>query len=177
MTDTRVRILITIACSEQFFVRFINDPRTGGVGLFPETVTGDKIRTAALLSRDRAIEVCRVLRAADWNARVVRPDGVVLYEEETAPPQQKPKSAERLTHRAGSILIVPGAVRGFYIRFPNRPIESIYGDTPQECYDKLVAHPEFAELSQFAEQYVPAPEPVVPPETAPVSRLRPGSRR
>jgi hypothetical protein len=70
---------------------------------------------------------------------------------------------DRVPMHVGDVLIVPGNPKGFYIRFPQTSIESIWGETADACYQKLVEHPLAVELMPLAEKFVPPPEPVVDP--------------
>jgi hypothetical protein len=181
-TDSRVRIAITVNNERRYFVRWIDDPRNKGF-VIPETVPAESIRTAALMSREFAVPLCRDLRRADWEARIITPNGIVLYEQETAPPSNNSKPQDRVPHHVGGILIVPGNPRGWYIRFPNSAFESIFGETPDECYRKLIEHPRSAELQRHAERFVAPEEPLVTPaqvmqavERERYRNLRPGDR-
>jgi len=176
MSAPRVRILLKWNGADYFFVSLNNNR--------PEVVPVSQLRSAqTLFSRDYAKAVCCDLRAARWDAHVVRPDGVTLFEEETAP-QPKSDTSERVNHHVlvgdVDVLIVPGNPRGYFVRFPESAFESIYGDTPDavaELYRQQVAlRPE---LANFAERYIPPalPEQPQPPQLPRLGRTRPGSLR
>jgi hypothetical protein len=184
-TDNRVRIEITVDSQKRYFVRFADDPRNKGF-IIPETVSSENLRRAALMSRDFAVPLCRNLRQADWQARIVTPNGIVLYEEQTAPPPPSNyvKPQDRVPHYVGNLLIVPGNPNGWFIRFPGTAFESIFAETPDECYRKLIDHPRSSELQRHAEKYVVPEVPPVTPvqvlqaiERERYRNLRPGDRR
>jgi hypothetical protein len=72
---------------------------------------------------------------------------------------------DRVPHRAGDVLIVPGNPprNGFYIRFPNTTIESLWSESAEEVYKKLLNHPLSGELIPLAEKYLAPSEPIVDP--------------
>jgi len=170
--DTRVRIKIKWQNQDWFFVRMEDDKR-------PLIAPYEEINKALLMSREAAVARCQLLRAAGWQASIVTPSGVVLFEDSTAPPAAQTPVAERVPHHAGDVLIVPGADRFWYIRFPGSPFESIRGENPDECYRKLIGHPRSAEMMPLAEKFIPPPERIVTPAEVleALRRERIGNRR
>jgi hypothetical protein len=156
--DSRVRITVKYQGRQWYFVR-MHDER------IPLLADFESICTAALLSREDAVARCQCLRAARWDAHVVTPAGVVLFDDVIAPPVAEAPAQDRVPMHVGDVLIVPGNPprNGFYIRFPGTSLESIWGSTADDVYKKLVEHPRAAELMPLAERFVPPPEPVVDP--------------
>ena len=178
--DSRVRIRITHDGVVGYLSRFADGEENNGI-IFqsPETVPYDNIKSAYLLSRDDAVHTCKILRARGWEARIVNQRGMVLFEDETAPPIPTPPTPERIpmTVPGSGILIVPVNPRGWYVRFPNTPFESIFADTAAAAYQKLIE--EYPSRIPHAEKCPMEPEPFPQPQLQqpqPQSRLRPGSR-
>jgi hypothetical protein len=173
--DSRVRIVLEHEGAPHYFVRFLNETKI-------EAVPFDQIRRALLLDREFAVALCQKLNERGYHARVITPGGVILYEQATTPkPPQSSPAGDRVPHHIGDVLIVPGAVRGFYIRFPSTTFESLYGETADAAYQKLAEHPCSAELLKVAERYVPPPEEPIDVEAlqrqlefARHGRIRPG---
>jgi len=157
--DARVRIRINHNNQVAWFIRMDSEKMV---------CINDNIRLAALLHRDTARSKCQRLRELGVDARVVSQNGVVLFDEETTPPQADAQREERgpMTVPGSGILIVPGSPSGWFIRFPSTPYESIYGTTPMECYGKLTQHPHARTLIPLAEKYVAPEEPLIDPRVA-----------
>jgi hypothetical protein len=176
MNSQSVRIIVYRGGESFYLAGFAPNPREKNKVL-PQLVTPSEVRQSLLLSRDRAISIVRELRSVDWDCRVVRPDGVILFEEEIRfTPAAMPASDERVPMYVGDVLIVPASLGRWAIRFPNSGLESIYADTPDDVYRKLAEHPRFAELVKFAEKYVaPDIQTAIQPAVQQRGRLRPGS--
>jgi hypothetical protein len=176
--DTRVRIVIDWQGVRYFFVRMD--------GTVPNVEPPERVRNAALLSREVAVAVCRKLREGGWQASVVTPSGVILYEEAIAPHSPVNQPGDRTPMHCAGVLIVPGNPPrgGWWVRFPNTTFESLWGETPEAVYEALTGHPQYAKLKDFAERYTaPEPPPVDPAELQRQfqrerygsARIRPGS--
>jgi hypothetical protein len=157
--DNRVRITVQYRGQKLFFIRMETER-------IPLLADFESIHSAALLSRSDAVFRCQRLRAIGWDAHVVTPAGVVLFDDVLAPVTAPPSLQDRVPHQCNGILIVPGNPSDWYIRFPGTAIESIRGQSPDECYRKLVEHPLAAELLPQAEKFIPLPEPIVDPREA-----------
>lgn len=114
-----------------------------------------------------------------YDIYIEAPDGtgpLLEHREVTQTPSQ-----ERVPMRAGDVLIVPGQPprNGFYIRFPNTPIESLWSETAEEVYKKLLDHPLSGELIPLAEKFIPPPEHITTPAEVQAALLRErlGNRR
>lgn len=184
MMDARVRVCLDFEGTRYYFLRMMEEHNR------PEVVGADRVRASPLMSRSMAVAWCKRLRVGGWDCHVVTPSNTVLYEEEISqsvtPTTPTPSTAERTAHHVGSVLIIPGATKGFYIRFPGKAIESIYGDTPDLCYSRLANHPQFSELVTYAERYDEPAEHLVTPEEFQEAlrkarygdkRVRPGDRQ
>lgn len=176
-TENRVRIIVMYEGQRYFFVRMDSPNR-------PLLADFESVGGSALLSRESAVAICRKLREGGWQSTVETKAGVVLFEDVITPPAVQAPAPERVPHHAGEILIVPGADRFWYIRFPASPFESIKGVNPDDCYRKLIEHPRSAEMVPLAERYVAPPEHIVTPTEIKeairkerTKNLRPGDRQ
>jgi hypothetical protein len=155
------------------------------IGDVPDAVPFERIRNSVLLSREIAVALCRKLRANNYDAHIITPGGILLYEEELKSSLQNAEPEDRVPHQCNGILIVPGNPTHWYIRFPNSAFESIRGNTPDECYQKLIENPRANILMPLAEKYVAPPEHITTPaevlqalerEKYGNRRMRPGDR-
>ena len=114
--DTRVRITLAWQGQLFYFVRMDGDR--------PEVASVERIRTAALLTREIAVAVCRTLRERGWQTSIITPDGVILYEKETAHSPVNQTTDERVPMQCNGVLIVPGNPprRGWWIRIPRHNV-------------------------------------------------------
>lgn len=185
MPNNQVRIVIDRNGSRFYLGGFVDDPNRKG-GHLPELLNADRVRQSWLGSRDRAVQLVRILREQSWDAHILEPaTGALLFEEAVqrfTPTTPTPSSEERTPMFVGNVLIVPASLNRWAIRFPNSGFESLYSDTPDDVYRKLAEHPRFAELVKFAEKYIAPPEPVIDPQEVARQmqferhgRLRPGS--
>jgi len=155
--DNRVRIIVMYEGLRWFFVRMDSPNR-------PLLADFESIGSAALLSRESAVALCKRLQEGGWKARIETPSGAVLYEETlTTPSPVKTPDPQNMT--VAGILIVAGNPPrgGFYIRFPGTQIESLWGSTPEETYQRLLDHPLSADLIKVAEKYIAPEPPIVDP--------------
>jgi hypothetical protein len=176
-----VRIVIDRNGSRYYLGTFVDDPNNKGKHL-PQLLTADHVRQSWLGSRDRAVQLVKVLREQSWDAHLIDPGtGSLLYEEAIqrfgAP--TTPTSEDREPWQCGGALIVPASLGRWTIRFPRTSFESIYAATPQEAWDKLQARPD---LIPYAEKYIEHATDIAPaiqtPHAAPqhsARRVRPGS--
>lgn len=181
--SSQVRIVIDRNGTRFYIGGFIDDPNNRGKHL-PELIPVERVRQSWLGSRDRAVQLVKVLREQSWDAHILDPStGSLLYEEAVArfDPAPTPKD-ERAAMFVGNILIVPGNPRGYFIRFPGQNLESIFGNTADEAYQKLIEHPQANTLIPLAERYIaPDIQPIDPQgvarqeQFARHGRLRPGS--
>lgn len=174
---TRVRIKVLWQDQEYFFVRMQSATQ-------PLLADRDSIRNAALLNREAAVALCRRLRELGFGANVVTTGGDVLFQDATAPPSEQRQSSERGNMTIAGLLFVLGGPprNGYWLRFPGTEIESLWGATPEEVYQRLMDHPLADRLLPQAEKYVASPEPPVDVEAlkrqltfARHGRIRPGS--
>jgi hypothetical protein len=173
--NAQVRIVIDRDGARYYLGTFVDDPRARG-NVLPQLLPASSVRQSWLGSRDRAVSLVKELRQHSWDAHILDPGtGSLLYEEAVqrygAP---TPASEERVPMQRAGILIVPGNPRGYFIRFPGQSIDSIFGNTADECYQKLISHPQAKTLLPLAEKYVEPTETHTEP-AIPRARLRPGS--
>jgi hypothetical protein len=172
--DNRVRISVQYRGQKCFFVRMESDRNV-------LLVDFESIHSAALLPRGDAVARCRILCGLGYDAHVITQSGIQLYDDVTQPPTLKAPEQDRIPMHVGDVLIVPGQPprNGYYVRFPQTAFESLWGETADAAYQKLVEHPLAAELIPLAEKFVAPPEPIVTPEQvqAALQRERYGNRR
>jgi hypothetical protein len=179
-----VRIVIDRNETRFYLGGFVDDPNDKGKHL-PELLNADRVRQSWLGSRDRAVQLVKVLREQSWDAHILDPStGSLLYEDavQRFTPTTPTVEQSREPYQCNGVLIVPASLGRWAIRFPGQSIESLYGSTPGEVYQKLADHPGFSELYKLAEKYIAPAKPVIDPQEvarqeqfARHGRLRPGS--